>query len=246
MSDSRRGRRPNSHQMWDDAERDRQPPRDAARDRDRDPRDRRGYRSRSRDRSPDRRYNRGRDTPDRGRDGRGRGRGGGRGRGRGQYDDRDRRDHDRRDDYYDRDDRYQRRRSASPQGASPPPGSSTTDLPTRAREPKPEPRSPRPARHGDRSPRRRDASREADDARGRQRIKTDAMDVEEGGDEEGEELDPDAAAMQAMLGFGGFGTTKGKKIAGNDVGGVRKEKKSEYRQYMNRQGGFNRPLSPSR
>ena len=61
-----------------------------------------------------------------------------------------------------------------------------------------------------------------------------------------EELDPDAAAMQAMLGFGGFGTTKGKKIAGNDVGGVRKEKKSEYRQYMNRQGGFNRPLSPSR
>ncbi|KJZ71873.1 hypothetical protein HIM_08718 [Hirsutella minnesotensis 3608] len=52
--------------------------------------------------------------------------------------------------------------------------------------------------------------------------------------------------MQAMMGFGGFGTTKGKKIAGNDVGAVRKEKKTEYRQYMNRQGGFNRPLSPSR
>lgn len=54
------------------------------------------------------------------------------------------------------------------------------------------------------------------------------------------------AAMQAMLGFGGFGSTKGKKVAGNNVGGVRKEKKTEYRQYMNRQGGFNRPLSPSR
>ncbi|GFP55481.1 U4/U6.U5 tri-snRNP-associated protein 3-like protein C162.01c [Trichoderma asperellum] len=58
--------------------------------------------------------------------------------------------------------------------------------------------------------------------------------------------DDGLAAMQAMMGFGGFGTTKGKKVAGNNAGGVRKEKKSEYRQYMNRQGGFNRPLSPSR
>ncbi|EHK41819.1 hypothetical protein TRIATDRAFT_302207 [Trichoderma atroviride IMI 206040] len=58
--------------------------------------------------------------------------------------------------------------------------------------------------------------------------------------------DDGLAAMQSMMGFGGFGTTKGKKVAGNNAGGVRKEKKSEYRQYMNRQGGFNRPLSPSR
>ncbi|KAI1342087.1 hypothetical protein F5Y15DRAFT_374167 [Xylariaceae sp. FL0016] len=53
-------------------------------------------------------------------------------------------------------------------------------------------------------------------------------------------------AMQAMMGFGGFGTTKGTKVVGNNVGGVRKEKKTEYRQYMNRVGGFNRPLSPGR
>lgn len=69
------------------------------------------------------------------------------------------------------------------------------------------------------------------------------------GDAEDDDLEVDddgLAAMQAMMGFGGFGTTKGKKIVGNDVGGVRKEKKTEYRQYMNRQGGFNRPLSPSR
>lgn len=59
-------------------------------------------------------------------------------------------------------------------------------------------------------------------------------------------VDDDMAAMQAMMGFGGFGTTKGKQVAGNNVGAVRKEKKTEYRQYMNRQGGFNRPLSPSR
>ena len=48
----------------------------------------------------------------------------------------------------------------------------------------------------------------------------------EGGDDDME------AQMQAMMGFGGFGTTKQKKIPGNDVSGVRKEKKTEYRQYM--------------
>ena len=58
--------------------------------------------------------------------------------------------------------------------------------------------------------------------------------------------DDGMAAMQAMMGFGGFGTTQNKKVAGNDVSAVRKEKKTEYRQYMNRVGGFNRPLSPSR
>lgn len=65
-------------------------------------------------------------------------------------------------------------------------------------------------------------------------------------DDDDIEVDPELDAMQAMMGFGGFGSTKGKKIAGNDVGAVRKEKRTEYRQYMNRQGGFNRPLSPSR
>lgn len=63
------------------------------------------------------------------------------------------------------------------------------------------------------------------------------IDVEDGG------MDDD---MAAMMGFGGFGTTKGKKVVGNNVGAVRKEKKTEYRQYMNRVGGFNRPLSPGR
>ncbi|KAI9843037.1 MAG: hypothetical protein M1837_006668 [Sclerophora amabilis] len=79
-------------------------------------------------------------------------------------------------------------------------------------------------------------------------------------DGEGDEMD---AQMKAMMGFGGFGTTKQKKIPGNDAYAVHKEKKTEYRQYMfvssysqggnnqvdsdyrNRIGGFNRPLSPS-
>lgn len=60
------------------------------------------------------------------------------------------------------------------------------------------------------------------------------------------EEDDAMAQMQAMMGFGGFGTTKQKKVPGNDISAIRKEKKTEYRQYMNRVGGFNRPLSPSR
>jgi U4/U6.U5 tri-snRNP-associated protein 3 len=58
--------------------------------------------------------------------------------------------------------------------------------------------------------------------------------------------DDGMAAMQAMMGFGGFATTHQKKVPGNDISAVRKEKKTEYRQYMNRVGGFNRPLSPTR
>ncbi|OTA67390.1 hypothetical protein K449DRAFT_390101 [Hypoxylon sp. EC38] len=70
-------------------------------------------------------------------------------------------------------------------------------------------------------------------------------------DEDGEDVDivvedDGLSAMQAMMGFGGFGTTKGTHIPGNNAGAVRKEKKTEYRQYMNRVGGFNRPLSPTR
>lgn len=57
--------------------------------------------------------------------------------------------------------------------------------------------------------------------------------------------DPDAI-MKQVMGFGGFRTTKNTKVPGNQIYGVRKEKKTEYRQYMNRVGGFNRPLSPSR
>lgn len=66
-------------------------------------------------------------------------------------------------------------------------------------------------------------------------------------EDENEDDDVDVEAdmdMAAMMGFGGFGTTKGSHVKGNNAGAVRKEKKTEYRQYMNRIGGFNRPLSP--
>ncbi|KAK5100041.1 hypothetical protein LTR70_008003 [Exophiala xenobiotica] len=61
-------------------------------------------------------------------------------------------------------------------------------------------------------------------------------------------IDPDdeEAYMKRVMGFGGFRSTKNTKVPGNQWYAVRKEKKTEYRQYMNRVGGFNRPLSPSR
>lgn len=54
--------------------------------------------------------------------------------------------------------------------------------------------------------------------------------------------------FQRMMGMSSasFGTTKHKKVAGNQVGAVSKPKATQYRQYMNRVGGFNRALSPER
>lgn len=59
------------------------------------------------------------------------------------------------------------------------------------------------------------------------------------------EIDEDAL-MRRLMGFSMFKSTKNTKVPGNQIYGVRKEKKTEYRQYMNRVGGFNRPLSPTR
>lgn len=57
--------------------------------------------------------------------------------------------------------------------------------------------------------------------------------------------DDEVALLKEMMGFSTFKSTQNTKVPGNNVYGVRKEKKTEYRQYMNRVGGFNRPLSPS-
>jgi U4/U6.U5 tri-snRNP-associated protein 3 len=62
-----------------------------------------------------------------------------------------------------------------------------------------------------------------------------------------EDMDDETWEMKKMMGFAGFKSTKNQKVPGNDKNfGVRKDKQMEARQYMNRQGGFNRPLSPSR
>lgn len=52
----------------------------------------------------------------------------------------------------------------------------------------------------------------------------------------------DEQEMMRLMGFCSFDTTKGKKVDGNDVGTVHVILKRKYRQYMNRKGGFNRPL----
>ncbi|TFK54949.1 hypothetical protein OE88DRAFT_1732236 [Heliocybe sulcata] len=65
------------------------------------------------------------------------------------------------------------------------------------------------------------------------------------GMEEGEAMDAtndDDAAMMAMMGLSGFGTTKGKHVEGNQEGSIDVKKMRTWRQYMNRRGGFNRPL----
>lgn len=62
-----------------------------------------------------------------------------------------------------------------------------------------------------------------------------------------EGMDDETWEMRKTMGFTGFKSTKDTKVPGNDKNyGIRKDKKMEARQYMNRQGGFNRPLSPGR
>jgi U4/U6.U5 tri-snRNP-associated protein 3 len=72
-------------------------------------------------------------------------------------------------------------------------------------------------------------------------------DGDELGNAEEEEGDlTEEQIMQRMMGFGGFDSTKGKQIQENQKsaarGAVKKNEQRTYRQYMNRRGGFNRPL----
>ncbi|KAI6181652.1 U4/U6.U5 small nuclear ribonucleoprotein 27 kDa protein [Aphelenchoides besseyi] len=52
----------------------------------------------------------------------------------------------------------------------------------------------------------------------------------------------DEEEMMRQMGFAGFDTTKNKKVEGNIDGVTKVNKSRKYRQYMNRKGGFNRPL----
>ena len=65
-------------------------------------------------------------------------------------------------------------------------------------------------------------------------------------DSDDDEVDEEQQRMMAMMGIGGFGTTKGKAVSDNQLsassGAAQKNKARKYRQYMNRKGGFNRPL----
>lgn len=60
-----------------------------------------------------------------------------------------------------------------------------------------------------------------------------------------EELSPKELddAMASVMGFSGFKSTKGKRVGGScNASGIANKSVKKYRQYMNRRGGFNRPL----
>lgn len=69
-----------------------------------------------------------------------------------------------------------------------------------------------------------------------ERDKNSNLNGEEGGED-------DEIEMMKKLGIPvGFDSTKGKPVPGADVSGIRAVTKRQPRQYMNRRGGFNRPL----
>ncbi|XP_013397783.1 U4/U6.U5 small nuclear ribonucleoprotein 27 kDa protein-like [Lingula anatina] len=121
-------------------------------------------------------------------------------------------------------------------------------------------RSRSPRRRRSISPRRRSRSRDRNrDPRDRDRGGRDRREYDNASDEEKAykvaeqpaiELDPsqlegkseEEIEMMKIMGFGGFETTKGKKVDGNAEGAANILQKRRYRQYMNRRGGFNRPL----
>ncbi|MCJ1299636.1 hypothetical protein MMC08_002428, partial [Hypocenomyce scalaris] len=270
---AKRAKRTDSSAMWDRNERPSKPPtdremkdavggRDRREDRDRDRdrahvRDDRRYRSRSRDRAEKRRErSRSREheggrryrNGDKGHDG---------------TDRRDRRDHERttsrdrhrprRDDPPPRSDRH-RTRSRSPARngtsaripSSPP--KPRIEASRKSHSPPPKHTSTGPSQPSSKPPAGPKASTTI--AAGPDKMQIDTLNTTNGTKskeaKEVEDEDPELAMMRKMMGFAGFRSTKNTKVPGNNVYAVRKEKKTEYRQYMNRVGGFNRPLSPSR
>ncbi|CAO1616173.1 unnamed protein product [Sympodiomycopsis kandeliae] len=100
-------------------------------------------------------------------------------------------------------------------------------------------------RDRDRDANRRGDDRDAHSSRNKasNREEVQAADDEDGSVEEEQEAGPTADEdMMAAMGFGGFGTTKNHKVDGNASGGANVKKERTWRQYMNRKGGFNRPL----
>ncbi|KAL8174092.1 UNVERIFIED_CONTAM: U4/U6.U5 small nuclear ribonucleoprotein [Gekko kuhli] len=98
--------------------------------------------------------------------------------------------------------------------------------------------SPRRHRSSSPSPPRQkgrdDEKKEIKDSKGKERQITEE-DLEGKTEEEIE--------MMKTMGFSTFDTTKGKKVEGSvNAYAINVSQKRKYRQYMNRKGGFNRPL----
>ncbi|KAJ6630626.1 hypothetical protein B0H10DRAFT_1982073 [Mycena sp. CBHHK59/15] len=152
--------------------------------------------------------------------------------------DRDRRGSDRRDRDYRHDDKRDGDRRRKDDGRE---REHDRDYP-RSRPRKEDERdvdSPRPTSEGpSREAEQPPAAMDIDPAPSkRPNLDPDAPDEGEGGEEP-----DDDAGMMAMMGLSGFGSTKGKHIEGNQQGALSVKKQRTWRQYMNRRGGFNRPL----
>ncbi|KAK4404584.1 U4/U6.U5 small nuclear ribonucleoprotein [Sesamum angolense] len=111
------------------------------------------------------------------------------------------------------------------------------------------PSSPPRKRHRDdvvSKDRDRDKDKRKDDVVSKTRKKENVVSNDDG-NKDGDLMDEDEMEMMKKFGIPvGFDSTKGKPVAGNDVGAVRKVTKRQPRQYMNRRGGFNRPLPAER
>ncbi|XP_030058371.1 U4/U6.U5 small nuclear ribonucleoprotein 27 kDa protein [Microcaecilia unicolor] len=113
-------------------------------------------------------------------------------------------------------------------------------------------RSPPGARRDSRSPRRhRSSSNSPTRLKERRDDDKDHKDSKSGGppkerqitEEDMEGKTEEEIEMMKIMGFGSFDTTKGKKVEGSvNAYAINVSQKRKYRQYMNRKGGFNRPL----
>ncbi|XP_029016799.1 U4/U6.U5 small nuclear ribonucleoprotein 27 kDa protein [Betta splendens] len=111
-------------------------------------------------------------------------------------------------------------------------------------------RSRSPHRRRSRSPPRRHRSSSLSPARQKDRRDDDRKDVKEKTSkpiqisaEDMQGKTEEEIEMMKLMGFGSFDTTKGKKTTGSvNAYAVNVTMKRKYRQYMNRKGGFNRPL----
>ena len=113
--------------------------------------------------------------------------------------------------------RYNSKRTEHPRSTSRSPGDRRSRKRSYSRD-----RKPRNEDHD------KDDMKEVETTKQSQVVNTEGMDEEQ--------------AMMALMGFGGFDSTKGKHVEGADAGAANIKLKRVYRQYMNRQGGFNRPL----
>ncbi|MCJ8747127.1 hypothetical protein PDJAM_G00149900 [Pangasius djambal] len=100
-------------------------------------------------------------------------------------------------------------------------------------------RSPRRHRSSSPSPLRQKDRREEE----RKEVKEKPVKVHQISAEDMQGKTEEEIEMMKLMGFGSFDSTKGKKVDGSvNAYATNVTQKRKYRQYMNRKGGFNRPL----